>query len=133
MTDTTRTRAELVTQAGEELLLIAAGQELETEDQQKIDSRVDGMFAELSARGVCDVTDDGAIPIEWAECLALLLANASATAFGKPRMAEQARDQIEDRLRIMVKRIPAANQYLKGDLAMTKGPNFTYSNWLRGS
>lgn len=134
MTDLTKTQEELITQAGEELLLIASGQSLETDDQQLIDSRVDGLFAELKARRVCDVTDPTAIPIEWCDALALLLANASSTAFGRQRMDDRTRDMIEDRLRVMVQNGQASNQYLQVDRTL-KRPRYGYSlsRWSSGT
>ncbi len=134
MSDLTKTREELITQAAEEMLLIASGQSLVSDDQQLIDSRVDGLFAELSARRVCTVTDATQIPIEWCDALALLLANACASAFGRQRMDGQTRDAIEDRLRVMVQNGQAANKYLKVDRTLRR-PLLGYSltRWTNGT
>ena len=134
MTDLTKTREELIEQAGEELLLIASGQSLVSDDQQLIDSRVDGLFAELSARNVCTVSDEDNIPIEWVDALALLLANASATSFGRQRMDDRTRDSIEDRLRIMVQNGQASNKYLQVDRTLLKrATGYSIARWTNGT
>jgi hypothetical protein len=127
---TTKTRDELIEMAGEELLVIGSGQSLEDEDQEKIDNRVDNLFGELSSRGVCYVANDAEIPAEWCGPLAELLANECARIFGKQKLPDQQREAIEDRLKVMVQRIPASNAYLKADTAIIGGPNYSYNRWL---
>ena len=74
MTDTTKTRDELVEMALNDLIVTGAGQSPEAEETEKMDSRVDGLFAELAVRGICEVGDEDEIPIEWTGALSLLLA-----------------------------------------------------------
>lgn len=133
--DTTKTRDELVDMAAAELLIIASGQSLAAEDQETIDSRLDGLIGELSARGICSVTDDDAVPIEWSGALALLLADEAAPLFSKPKMVPDARTIIEDRLRVMVLRQDPPNKYLQVDRALTNlnRNGYPYSRWLRGT
>lgn len=133
MTDTVKTRSELIEMAADELGIVASGQSLEPEDQQKIDSRVDGMFAELGSRGVCTVGDDDAIPIELSETLAILLANACATVFGKPRMGTADREMVEDRLRVMVNNDPPAKKTLSVDRSLTRHRyGLSLARWTSG-
>lgn len=131
--DTVKTRTELITMAADELGIIASGQSLEPEDQQKIDSRVDGLFAELGSRGVCTVSDDDAILIEWSEPLAILLANSCATIFGKAKLGTADREMIEDRLRVMVNNNPPAKKTLSVDRSLTRGRyGLSLSRWTSG-
>jgi hypothetical protein len=128
---TTKTRAQLVELAAEELLLTSDGNSLEDSDEDKIDRRVDGLFAELSARGVVDVDDEAEIPVEWCGPLAELLANECAVAFGKQKISPAARTEIEDRLKVIIQRIDPSSPYLKTDLPKAMG-RFTYNRWLTG-
>lgn len=128
---TTKTRAQLVELAADELLLTSEGNSLEDAYEDKIDARVDLLFGELLARGVVDVDNEDEIPAEWCGPLAELLANECAVAFGKQKLAPAARTEIEDRLKIMVQRVAASNRYLKTDLPKASG-RFTYNRWLTG-
>jgi hypothetical protein len=83
MTEATKTRGQLVTRALVKLTVIGSGQSPDSEDTATVDDAVDGVLADLSARGVIDVPDDDAIPTEWFEDLATLLAQAVANDFGK--------------------------------------------------
>ena len=130
---TTKTRAQLVAMAGDELLVVGSGQALEDEDQEKIDDRVDGLFGELASRGVVYIANEDEIPIEWCGPLAELLANECGPAFGKQKMAAPSREAIEDRLKVMVQREPAPNKYLKTDTALVGGSNYTLARWTNGT
>jgi hypothetical protein len=132
MTDTTKTRDQLVDMAADELGLTSTGNGAEAEDTQKIDAKVDGLFLELSARGVCDVSDEDAIPIEWTDALALLLADLNASAFGKPRMGHMDRIAVEERIKVMVQRVPPARETLTTDRALRGAGRLTLSRWSRG-
>jgi hypothetical protein len=129
---TTKTRDELVDMAADELGLTSSGNAAEAEDQEKIDSRVDGLFLALSARGVCDVSNDEAIPIEWTDPLALLLADTCASAFGKQRMSHADREKVEDLIKVIIQRVPAAKETLSVDKALTGGGHLTFGRWSRG-
>lgn len=128
---TTKTRAQFVAMAADELGIVGSGQSLADEDEDKIDSRVDGLFAELAAREVIFVQDDEAIPVEHAGPLAELLANECAQIFGKQKMSVQAREGIEDRLRVMLNRIAASNKYLEVDTELQRRQAAqSYTSWV---
>jgi hypothetical protein len=88
MTDTTKTRIQLVNEAMSKGMLVAAGQEPEDEDFEVVDGKVDALIAQLSVDQICEVSDDDAIPSEWFDALAALLANISASDFGKQFSAD---------------------------------------------
>jgi hypothetical protein len=83
MTDLTRTQEALVREAAELLNIVGTGQSLEADYAEKISSRVDSLFAQLAADGICNVAAPSAIPVEWFDALAGLLANISASIAGK--------------------------------------------------
>lgn len=78
------TRENLVSAAAEKLQILEAGQTLEDEDEEKIDAKVPGLFAQLSRDEICAIGDEDDIPDEWFDPLAGLLANMAASTFGKP-------------------------------------------------
>lgn len=132
MTDTTKTRQELVAMAADELLLVGGGNTVEADDAEYIDSKFDGLMGELSGRGIVSISDDDAIPIEWSGPLAELLANECARKFGKQRMPLQMRNEIEDRLQVMVNRT-GVEQKLKVDPALRGGGyGLSIARWTRG-
>lgn len=130
---TTKTRAQLVAQAADELGIVGSGQSLADEDEDKIDGRVDGLLGELAIRGVVDVADETAIPVEWCGPLSELLANEVATVFGKPKKSQAEREMIEERLRVMIQRVPAANTVLQIDSTLQGTSNYSYSRWVSGT
>lgn len=81
---TTKTRAQLVTEAAECLQLIAAGQPLEDDDEDVIDGLVDVLVEQLAADNVVEIEDLTEIPAKYFKALGELLANACATKFGMP-------------------------------------------------
>ncbi len=132
MVDTVKTRVELIAMALAELLVIGSGQSPEDEDAETVDGRIDGLFGELAGRGICDVADDDAIPIDWSGPLAELLANEVAPYFGRQKMAPPARESIEERLRVLVLRQPPAKRYLSTDTALKPRRTFNYNRWSGG-
>jgi hypothetical protein len=130
---TTKTRDQLIEMIADDLLVADAGHPLEDEDRAKIDSRLDGLFLELSSRGICEIADADNIPAEWCGALAALGANECASMFGQPRMPAQAREEQEERLRIMVQRLLAPDKFLKTDTALTAGPAFNRTRFISGT
>ena len=125
------TRAELVRMALEELLIIGSGQDPAAEDSEKVDSRVDGLFEELSDRGIVTITDDDDIPTPLSGPLSELLANESARAFGRERMSAQDRETIEERIRVMINR--SEPQKLKIDPALSNASGrYSLAKWRQG-
>lgn len=130
--ESTKTREQLVEMAAEELQLVGSGQVLEDEDADKIDSRLDGLASELASRGVYEISDDSQIPIEAAGPLAVCLAVECATIFGVQK-DYGAREDAENRLRIIVQRIQPPHDTLRVDTAISSRPAFlSYQRWLRG-
>jgi hypothetical protein len=78
----TKTRNDLVNQALRNLGVLAAGQTADAEDFQAADGHIDQVIASLSARDIVTVDDDDAIPAEWFDPLAVLVADDAAMEFG---------------------------------------------------
>lgn len=133
MTETTKTRAQLVAMALDDLLVVGAGQSAEDEDIEKVDSRFDGLMGELSSRGICTIADENEIPIEWTGPLSELLASECAKAFGKQKMPAEIRTETEDRLQVMVNRSDL-DKKLKIDPALRGGRyGLSLARWTRGA
>jgi hypothetical protein len=78
----TRTRRDLVNAALANLGILAAGQNANAEDFEAVDNFVDPLVAWLEATDVIDIDDIDAIPLEWFNALAVILADQSALMFG---------------------------------------------------
>ena len=85
MSAATKTRDDLVTRALMKLTVIGSGQSPDAEDAAAIDAAIDGVLADLATRDVVEVPDDDAIPAEWFEDLAEIVAQACARDFGRPK------------------------------------------------
>lgn len=81
-TVTTKSRAELVTQALSNLGVLQAGQTPADEDASAVDGHIDGVFSRLAAKGVVTLQDYDAIPIAWFNTLAELVADDAQSEFG---------------------------------------------------
>lgn len=79
----TKTRTQLIREAAEKLQIVGTGQPLEAEYAARIDTAVDPLLLQLSIDGICEVANDTAIPSEWFDALAGLLANVCASFAGK--------------------------------------------------
>lgn len=132
MTDTSKTRLELVAMALDELMAVGSGQSPDSEDTEKVNSRFDGLMAELSARGIVSISDEDDIPIEWTGPLAELLANECANAFGKPKMPRSQREEIEDRLLVIINRSTTPDK-MTLDSTLQQGAGYlSLARWTRG-
>jgi hypothetical protein len=78
----TKTRNDLVNQALSNLGKLAAGQTADAEDFDAVDSHVDGTLSRLAIRDIATVTDDDAIPVEWFDPIAMIVADDAAPEFG---------------------------------------------------
>ncbi len=106
MSELFRTRDQLIDEALTNLFADGgAGQAPDAESQAIVDRKVDGLFAELRARAICNVVNDEQIPAEWFNPLAELLANECATAFGAQKSAALREDAME-RLKDMARNEP---------------------------
>ena len=85
----TRTQDELIARALAKLKVIGSGQSPDAEDRATIAAAVDGVLADLRARDVANVADVEAIPAEWFESLADIMAQAVADDFGAERAADR--------------------------------------------
>lgn len=79
----TYTQDELVDEAIRKLMVVGAGQSPDAEDQELVDGKVPALIDQLSADGYCTISDPDAIPGEWFDSVASLLANLCAPDFGK--------------------------------------------------
>jgi hypothetical protein len=84
MTDTTKTRAQLIERAGINLGLVQPGEALSSEDYNTLDNLVDPLVDQLSADNVIYVQDRDAIETELFMPLAAVLANYAGPSFGSP-------------------------------------------------
>lgn len=89
MVDLTKTRDDLITRALTKLTVIGTGQSPDAEEAASVDDAIDGILLDLAARDVVEVADDDAIPSEWFEDLAEIVAQNCAKDFGR------AKDQAE--------------------------------------
>lgn len=116
----------------DDLGIVGSGQSLLEEDQDKIDSRFDGLVTELQLRGIVTVNDDEAIPAEWCGPLAELLANECAPTFGVPKKSPAEILIIEDRIKTMVMRMDASNRFLQFESTLLYPRRQTYRSWQGG-
>lgn len=79
----TKTRNELVREAADKLNIVGTGQPLEADYAQRIDNSVDPLLMQLASDGIAEVVNDQAIPSEWFDSIAGLLANICAPVGGK--------------------------------------------------
>jgi hypothetical protein len=93
-----KTRSQLIHETADKLNIVATGQPLDAEYFYKIDGNVDPLLLQLSADDICSVGDDAAIPGEWFDPLAGLLANVCAPMAGKS-FDPQVKEYYESRLR----------------------------------
>jgi len=100
MSALSKSRDDLVTRALVKLTVIGSGQSPDAEDAASIDAAIDGILGDLAARDVVAVADDDAIPAEWFEDLAEIVAQHCARDFG--RVKDQA--EIERAERALVKK-----------------------------
>jgi hypothetical protein len=80
-----KTRDDLIARALMKLTVVGSGQSPDAEDAASIDAAIDGILSDLAARDVVDVPDDDAIPSEWFEDLAEIVAQSCARDFGRPK------------------------------------------------
>jgi len=94
----TMTRTQLIREAADKLNIVATGQPLEPEYSARIDQNVDPLLLQLSMDAICEVANDSAIPSEWFDSIAGLLANVCAPYAGK-MFDPQVKEYYESRLR----------------------------------
>lgn len=102
----TKSKSQLIHEAAERLGLIGTGQPLDDEYYSKIEGNVDPLVLQLGSDGICNVSNDEAIPSEWFDALAGLLANVCAAVAGK-NFDVQIKEYYESRLR----RLTASGPY----------------------
>lgn len=78
----TKTRAELIQAALEEIKVLAAGQSPSAEDSDKVERALEPLLAELSAREIVYVADSNEIPMAVFGPLSRRLGAEVAGAFG---------------------------------------------------
>lgn len=77
-----KSRRELIDMALSNLGVLAAGQQPETEDLQRVDAFVDAMLADLRVRDIIDIPSGDEFDIGVFADLAVCLANTCRHAFG---------------------------------------------------
>lgn len=82
MTDTTKTRAQLIERAGINLGLVQPGEALASEDYNTLDNLVDPLIEQLNADSVIYIPDSNAVDVSVFLPLAALLANQAGPSFG---------------------------------------------------
>ena len=80
---TTKTRDELIREAADKLNIVGTGQPLEADYAAKLQNAIDPLFMQLASDNIAEVVNDTAIPSEWFDSLAGLLANVCAHIGGK--------------------------------------------------
>lgn len=77
-----KTRQDLVLEALDILGVLSTGQPAEVDDVDRVDARVDTTVAVLSALEIVTIGDVGAIPDEWFDDVAAILAHRCMNKFG---------------------------------------------------
>jgi hypothetical protein len=78
----TKSRHELIREAADKLNIVGTGQPLEAEYASRLNFNIDPLIMQLAADGICDVATAEAIPSEWFDSIAGLLANQCASLGG---------------------------------------------------
>lgn len=89
--DITKTRSQVIHEAADKLSIVGTGQPLEDEYRDKLDGNLDPILSQLSRDDICHVGNDEAIPAEWFDPIAGLLANVCGPLGGRqydPRIKE---------------------------------------------
>lgn len=102
---TTYTRQMIASEALSLLFQDGIANDPAPEDIERVDQKIDALFAELDARDVVSVPDPDDIEPAHFSALAELLANECAPLFNKPKN-EMGRLAAEDRLREIVRAAP---------------------------
>lgn len=129
---TTYTRAMLV---GEALATLFAdggtAQSPDPEDVEFVDSRIDALLGELSARAIVTVSDPEDIDVAIFMPLAELLADYCAPKFGQQRDKTK-REDAEDRVQTATTRSDVDQFKLKTDPALSRRRvGYTVARWTR--
>jgi hypothetical protein len=130
---TTYTRTMLANEALDILQRNGLGQSPDAEDTQKIDTKIDALLAELSARQIVDVPDAEDIEPAYFNSIAELLANEAAPNFGLPKNPVM-KDAAEERLKIMVNNSPPSSKTLGVDASLPVGrrQGLSLARWTSG-
>lgn len=84
MAGVVKSRQDLINEVAYSKLRVAGtGQPLEPEYANEIDNKIDPLFAQLSVDQICHVGNTDAIPAEWFDAIAGLLANLCSPLVGK--------------------------------------------------
>lgn len=84
MADPFKNRAQLKAEVGDLLALTEPGEALSSEDDSKIDGKIDPLLALLSADEIVDISNPEEIELKYFEPVARLLANICGPSFGSP-------------------------------------------------
>lgn len=126
-----KTRAEIVTMALENLQLVSAGQQPEDDDTDKVDGRFSTVMAELEALGIYTLPDEDEISDDVSGALAELLAIECAPIFGVQKDFGK-REDAQSRLRVITMRSDPPSRYLRVEDMPNGVSVLTTTRWLRG-
>lgn len=78
-----KSRDDLIREAADRLQIVGTDQDLEEAYAERINVNVDPLLLQLTADGICNITNSNDIPGEWFDAIAGLLANICAGIAGK--------------------------------------------------
>jgi hypothetical protein len=78
------TKAEVRQRVGEDLGLVPIGQDLESQDQARIDATYDEMYARLKEKGLAAWASDGEVPDRIVPYFCLLMEEKLLTSYSVP-------------------------------------------------
>jgi len=78
-----KTRLQLINEAASKLQIVGDGQPLDAESEGKLDDKIDALLLQLASERIAEVANDEAIPSDWFDPIASLLANRARSDFGQ--------------------------------------------------
>jgi len=78
-----KTRLQLTNEAASKLQILGDGQPLDAESAAKLDGKIDALLLQLASEKIAEVANDEAIPSDWFDPIASLLANRARGDFGQ--------------------------------------------------
>ncbi|MBF9234688.1 hypothetical protein [Microvirga alba] len=123
-----KTKSELITEALQELNALGAGQVASAEDIAAVDARVQPLLEDLASRNAIYIGDADDIPDSTFPHLVVLLAEACAKKFGRPRDTD-AITLAENRLRTLARIGSGTRKTLAIDSALRPRRRLGGSQW----
>lgn len=127
----TKTRADLVQEAAENIFVANPGMTLQDEDYAAINAKVDTLLADLAARNVCYVQDEEDIDLAWFEALGELLAISCGPKYGIAKNPA-ARLDAEDRIKTAQRKEPPKDRLSVDRAIRCRQSIYTQNQWRNG-